>query len=57
MAQSHAGKRIRSPTVSFKVEMVEWSRGEGMQNVTRTAKKYGVDRKEENKEYDKCREL
>lgn len=55
MAQSHAGKKLKSYTVSFKVEVVEWYRREGMQNVTKTATKFGVDRKrvrEWNEKYD-----
>ena len=44
MAQSHSGKKLKSYTVAFKIEVVEWYRGEGMQNVTQTAKKFGVDR-------------
>ena len=45
MAQSHSGKKLKSYTVAFKIEVVEWYRSEGMQNVTQTAKKFGVDRK------------
>ena len=45
MAQSHSGKKLKSYTVAFIIEVVEWYRGEGMQNVTQTAKKFGVDRK------------
>ena len=45
MAQNHSGIKLKSYTVAFKIEVVEWYRGEGMQNVTQTAKKFGVDRK------------
>lgn len=52
---SHLGKKIRSYTVEFKTEVVEWYRREGMQNVSKTANKFGVDRKrvrEWNEKYD-----
>ena len=55
MAQSHAGKNIKSYTVKFIIEVVEWYRRDEMQNVTETAKKISVDRKrvrECNEKYD-----
>ena len=45
MAQNHSGKKLKSYTVAFKIEVVEWYRGEGMQNVTQTAQTFGLDRK------------
>ena len=52
---SHAGKKIHSYTVNFKVEAVEWHRMNG-DNYSLTARTYGVDRKrirEWEKSYDK----
>ena len=42
---SHSGQKLKSYTVFFKVEVVEFYRNKGMQNVSSTARKFGVDRK------------
>ena len=42
--QYHAGKKLKSYTIEFKVEAVEWHRMNG-DNVSLTANKFGVDRK------------
>ena len=42
--QSHAGKKLKSYTIEFKVEAVEWHRMNG-DNISLTANKFGVDRK------------
>ena len=41
---SHSGQKFKSYSV-FKMEVVEFYRNEGMQNVSSTARKFGVDRK------------
>ena len=43
---SHRGEKIHSYTVAYKVDVVEWLRTEGNGNVSLTARKYGVDRKQ-----------
>ena len=50
--KSHAGKKLKSYTIEYKVEAVEWHRKNG-KNVSLTANKFGVDRKREwNAKYD-----
>ena len=41
---SHAGRKLKSYTVEFKVEAVEWRRMNG-ENCSLTARAFGVDRK------------
>ena len=41
--QCHAGKKLKSYTIEFKVEAVGWHRKNG-DNVLLTANKFGVDR-------------
>ena len=52
--QCHEGKKLKSYTIEFKVEAVEWHRKNG-DNVLLTANKFSVDRKrvrEWNTKYD-----
>lgn len=41
---SHSGGKLKSYTIEFKVETVEWHRMNG-ENVSLTSKKFSVDRK------------
>ena len=43
-SSSHSGGRLKSYTIEFKVEAVEWHRMNG-ENVSMTSKKFSVDRK------------
>ena len=55
-SQSHKGIKLKSYSVSFKVEAVEDLRTQREYNVSAIAKKYGVDRKcirEWDKQFDK----
>ena len=55
VGQSHAGKKLKSYTIEYKVEAVEWHRKKNGENVSMTANKLGVDRKrvrEWNAKYD-----
>lgn len=52
--RSHAGKKLKSYTIEFKVEALEWHRING-ENVSLTANQFSVDRKrvrEWNAKYD-----
>ena len=42
--RSHEGMKLKSYSIEFKVEAVEWHRQNG-ENVSLTANKFGVDRK------------